>query len=110
MAAVTKFGLRLDQQVFFRCRVVRRVAIDAAYVVLPVEGIRAIEVIRTGGMAGEALLVDHFRGCGFRPEVKDERLRGGILRVIALRQKFRIGVRFARAVASVAVGRGARSR
>ena len=58
MAAVAKFGLRLDQQVFFRCRVVWRVAINAAYVVLPVEGIRAIEVIRPGGMAGEALLIE----------------------------------------------------
>ena len=62
VTGVAKLGLRLDQQLFFRCRMVRRVAVDAAYLVLPVERIRAIEVIWPGSMAGEAALVDRLRG------------------------------------------------
>jgi len=108
VARVAKIGLRLDQQLFLCSRMVRGVAIGAAHVVLAVEGIRAIEVRWPGSMAGEALLVDHLRGCGFRPEIKDEFLRGGIFRVVALRLKLRIGVRLARSVAPIAIGRGAR--
>ena len=41
---------------------VRRVAIDAAYLILPVERIRAIEVSWPGSMAGEAARIDFRRG------------------------------------------------
>src|ERR1019366_9153608 len=88
---------------------VRRVAVDAAYVVLPVEGIRAIEVSWAGSMAGEAAFVYHLRGCVFRFEVKNELLRLGIFRVGALRFQFRVGVGFARTVTPIATGAGARS-
>ena len=37
-------------------------AVDAAYLVLPVERIRAIEVSWPGSMAGEAARIDFFRG------------------------------------------------
>ncbi len=62
MAGIAELRLRLDQQVFLRCCVVRRVAIDAAYFVLPVERIRAIEMSWVGSMAGEAARIDFFCG------------------------------------------------
>jgi len=62
MAGIAELRLRLDQQVFFRRCVVRRMAIDAAYLVLPVERIRAIEMSWVGRMAGEAPIIDLFRG------------------------------------------------
>ena len=40
----------------------RRVAVNAAYLVLPVERIRAIEVSWPGSMAGEAARIDFLRG------------------------------------------------
>lgn len=88
---------------------VRRVAVDAAYLVLPVEGIRTIEVRWPGSMAGEAAFVYHLRGCVFRFEVENELLRLEIFRVASLRLHFRIGVGLARAVTPVATGAGARS-
>ena len=87
----------------------RRVAVDAANLVLPVEGIRAIEVSWTGSMAGEAAFVYHLRGCVFRIEVKNELLRLGIFCVGALRLHFSIGVGFARTVAPITTGARARS-
>lgn len=108
VAGKTKVGLRLDQQLFLRCRVVRRVAVGAAYIVLPVERICAIEMSWSGSVAGEALLVDHLRGCGFRPEIKDKLLRPGIFRVVVFRFQFCIRMRFARAVTPFAIGAGAR--
>ena len=54
VTGIAKLGLFLDQQVFFRFRVVRRVAVNAAYLVLPVERIRAIELTVRGSMAAEA--------------------------------------------------------
>ena len=57
-------------------------------------------------MAGQALLINHLRGCGFRPEIEDELFCLGIFAVVALRRQFCIGVRFARAVTPVAIGRG----
>ena len=88
---------------------VRRVAVDAAHIVLPVERIRAIEVSWPGSMAGEAALVYHGRGCAFQLEVEDELLRFGIFRVVFLRFQFCIGVRLARAVAPIAICSGFRS-
>jgi len=88
--------------------VVRRVAVDAAYVVLPVEGIRAVEVTWTGSMAGEAAFVYHLRGCVFRFEVKNQLLRLGIFRIGALRFQFCVGVGFARTVTPIATGAGTR--
>ena len=58
VAGKAQFRLRFDQQVFFCCGVVRRVAVDAAYLVLPVERIRAIEVSCPGSMARQAAVID----------------------------------------------------
>jgi hypothetical protein len=78
MAGVAELRLRLDQQVFFRCRVVRRMAIGAAYLVLPVERIPAIDMSWVGSMAGEAARIDFFRrmfredeNLGFVPTARD---------------------------------------
>jgi len=81
------------------------VAVEAAYFVLPVERIRAIEMSWPGSMTGEAASGILLRRA---IEAKDELLRLGILRVGALRFQFRIGVGFARTVTPIATGAGAR--
>ena len=91
---IAKVGLRLDQQLLFRC-MVRRVAVDAAYIVLPVKRILVIEMIRPRSMAGQAAIIDHCRRRGFCAKIKDEFLCVGILRIGVLRRQFRVSVRFA---------------
>jgi hypothetical protein len=76
---------------------VRHVAMHASYgpglvrATLPEKAI-------TLGMTRQAAVVCHFRGCIFQIEIKDQLLCLGILRVVFLRYRFCIGVRFARAV------------
>jgi hypothetical protein len=62
MAGKAKVGLSFDEKVFFGRRVVRRMAVDAAYIVLPVKRVRAIQVSWPGSMTGEAASVDFLRG------------------------------------------------
>jgi len=77
------------------------VAVDAAYLVLPVERIRGVDLSWPGSMAGHAgsgILL----GCAI--EAKEEILGRGIFHVVLLRFYFCIGVRFTRAVTRIATG------
>jgi len=62
MAGIAERRLRFDQQEFLRFRVMRRVARSAAHVVLRMHRIDGVHVLRTTGVAGEALSVDFFGG------------------------------------------------
>jgi hypothetical protein len=104
VTAVAKLRLRLDQQLFLRFRVVRGVAINAADIVLPVERIRAIEVVRPGCMAGKATVIHHLRGYALRFKIEDELLCRGVFRFGALGFQFRFSVSFARAMTPFAIG------
>jgi hypothetical protein len=44
------------------------VAVDAAYLILPMERIRGIQAIWPGNMAGEAARIDFFRGAFLEDE------------------------------------------
>lgn len=68
VAGIAKFRLRLDQQILFRCRVVRRVTADAAYIPHPVDRIRAIELTWPGRMTGHATVIDFFCGMVLKNE------------------------------------------
>lgn len=60
MAGIAKFRLGLGQQKLFRFRVVRRMAGDAAHVVLRVQRVDGVHVLRSTNMAGHAARIDVF--------------------------------------------------
>lgn len=104
VTVVAKVRLRLHKELFARFRMMRRVAVNATDLVQAVERIRTIEMIGSGSMAGEATLIDHRRGYVFRFEVKDKLLCRRIFRFGSFGFQFRLGVSFARAMASFAIG------
>ena len=58
MACVAKLRLRLNEQELRFLRVVRRMAGDATDAILRMLRIDGIHVLRTAGVAGQALLID----------------------------------------------------
>ena len=61
MAGVTKLRLRFHQQKFFGLRMVRRMAGDAADVVLRMDRVDGIHVLRAAGVTSQAASVDFLR-------------------------------------------------
>ncbi len=62
VAGVAKLGLGLDQQELLGLRVVRRMAGNAAHLILVVKGIRGLHMLDRRGMAREAAVVNFFGG------------------------------------------------
>lgn len=104
VASVTKLRLVLNEKLFAGGGVMRRMAIDAAYVVQPVKRIRAVNVSRSVSVAGKAALIDHLLRGVFGHEVENEFLGLGIFRVRSIGFQFGFGMGFARTMAAVAAG------
>ena len=68
MAPVAKLGLRLDEQEFLGFRVVRRMAGNAAHIVLRVDRVERVHMLGPAGVAGQAAIVDILRGSALERE------------------------------------------